>query len=437
MGKLRIKNCAIVTMNEKEEQYPVGEITAENDKITYVGQVRENIKDSEFSKVIEAGGMLCLPGFINTHTHAAMTLFRGFADDLPLMTWLETKIWPLEEGLHDEDVYWGTLLAVLEMIKSGTTTFNDMYFFMDAAAEAVKESGIRGVLSRGLTGLEQEKGEIGLKETEELISRWHNTCEGRIKVMFGPHAPYTCPPDYLKNVMLKVTEHKLPVHIHLAETKVEVEQCKEIYKMTPVELMDSIGVFDFPTIAAHCVHLTQKDIEIMSDKGVKAAHNPGSNLKLASGFAPVKEMLEAGVTVSLGTDGAASNNNLDMLEEIRLAALIHKAVNEDPTVIPDYTALKMGTVFGADSLFMEKEIGMLKEGYKADLIVLDIDKPHFCPLLDPVANLVYSALSSDVETVIINGKIIMENRELTGLDEEKIMYNAQARALDLIKKLEN
>ncbi|PKM80673.1 MAG: N-ethylammeline chlorohydrolase [Firmicutes bacterium HGW-Firmicutes-13] len=433
MNKLRIKNCTIFTMNEKQEKFQVGEIIIEDDKISYIGQVREDVQDSEFTRVVEAGGMLCLPGFINTHTHAAMTLFRGFADDLPLMTWLETKIWPLEDRLNEEDVYWGTLLAVIEMIKSGTTTFNDMYFFMEAVAEAVKETGIRGVLSRGLIGL-QGKGEIGLEETESFISRWHNTCEGRVKVMFGPHAPYTCPPDYLKQVLLKVDQYKLPVHIHLAETKFEVEQCKEDYKLTPIELVDSLGVFEYPTIAAHCVHLTENDMAILAGKGVKVAHNPGSNLKLASGFAPVKQMLEAGITVSIGTDSAASNNNLDMLEEIRLAALIHKAVNEEPTVIPAYNAVEMATVCGAKSLFMENEIGMLKTGYKADLILLNLNKPHLYPQHDPAAHLVYSAQSSDVETVIINGKIIMENRELAFIDEEKIMYNAQKQAFDLIKR---
>ncbi len=435
MNKIRIKNCHILTMEEDRKQIQEGEITIEKDKITYIGNVRDNIDERDYTRVIDAKGHACLPGFINTHTHAAMTLFRGFADDLPLMTWLENKIWPLEDNLTGEDVYWGTLLSILEMIKSGTSTFNDMYFFMDDMAEAVRESGIRAVLSRGLIGLEG-KGEKGLKETDEFISKWHNSCEGRLKAMLGPHAPYTCPPDFLKEVIKKVDHYKLPVHIHLAETSFEIEHCREAYNRTPMEIMEDLGFFKHPVIAAHCVHLSQNDIEIMANRGVKVSHNPGSNLKLASGIAPVPDLIEAGIEVSLGTDGAASNNNLDLLEEARLAALIHKAQKDDPTVIPAYKALEMATRHGAEGLFLGGETGVLKEGYKGDVILINLDKPHFYPQHDLVAHIVYSAQSSDVETVIINGEIVMENREVKSLDEEKVMFNAEKKAFDLIKRKE-
>ncbi len=433
MSNLRIKDCYIITMKAEEELITRGEVALEGDKISYVGEVRENVDDKNFDQVIYASGKVCLPGFINTHTHSPMILFRSFADDLPLMTWLEEKIWPLEDKLTSEDVYWSTLLAIVEMIKSGTTTFNDMYFFMDDMVRAVEESGIRAVLARGLIGLEG-KGEVGLKETEDFITRWHNSCQGRIKAMLGPHAPYTCPPEFFREVLAKASKHKLPLHTHLAETSFEVQHCKDNYDKTPVELMDQVGLFDFPVIVAHCVHLTEEDMELMADKKVKVSHNPGSNLKLASGIAPLASMLGKGIEVSLGTDSAASNNNLDLLEEMRLAALIHKARENDPTVIPAYKALEMATREGAKGLFMEEEIGILQEGFKGDLILMDFQKPHLYPQHDLVAHLVYSAQSSDVDTVVIDGEILMENREMKGLDEERIMFNAQKQALELIRR---
>ncbi len=434
MDKIKIVNCFIHTFNEENQIIDFGEIIIEGDIISYVGEARE--KDGEnykedFSRIIDARGKVCLPGFINSHTHAPMTLFRGFADDLPLMTWLEDKIWPAEEKLRGKDVYWGTLLSCLEMIKSGTTTFNDMYFFLDDMAEAVGESGMRAVLSRGLIGLDEKKAALGLEETEKLIGSWHNTFDGRIKIMLGPHAPYTCPPEFLRRIMEKAEQHKLPMHIHLAETRFEVEQSKDLYGMTPVEHMEKLGLFNFPVTAAHCVHLSPGDIEILSRNKVAVVHNPGSNLKLGSGIAPVIQLLEAGVTVSLGTDSAASNNNLDMLEEVRLAALIHKGVSGDPTVLPAYKALEMANREGAKSIYCEDEIGMLKNGYKADLILMNLEKPHLCPLHDLTAHIVYAAQSSDIDTVIINGKVIMENREIKKLDQEKIMYHAQKSAFTL------
>ena len=434
MNNIKITNCRIFTFNEENEIIDRGEIVIQGDSISYIGKVRDNhdaAARESCTRVIDAGGQVCLPGFINAHTHAPMTLFRGYADDLPLMIWLETKIWPAEERLKGEDVYWGTLLSCLEMIKSGTTTFNDMYFFMEDMAKAVTESGIRAVLSRGLIGLDENKAALGLEETEELIARWHQSAGGRIRVMFGPHAPYTCQPDYLEKIMKKADHYKLPLHIHLAETRFEVEQSLELYQMTPIEHMESLGLFEYPVVAAHCVHLSPNDIEILSRRNVAVAHNPGSNLKLASGVAPVPRLLEAGVTVSLGTDSAASNNNLDMLEEIRLAALIHKGVSLDPTVVPAYKALEMACREGAKSIFWEDEIGMLKPGYKGDLILMNLHKPHLCPLHDPAAHIVYAANSSDIETVIINGEIVMENREIKNMDEEKIMYHAQKQALAL------
>ena len=252
-----------------------------------------------------------------------MTLLRSYADDMVLMDWLQNKIWPAEDGLTDDDIYWGTMLSIAEMLKSGTTCFADMYFSMDRVADAVAETGIRAALSRGLTGFSDENF-AKLEENAALFKERHNSCNGRIRVMLGPHAPYTCSMDYLKKVVAKAQELGSEIHMHLAETRGEVDDCIKEHGMSPIKLMDSIGMFECGTLAAHCVHVDEEDMQIMAAKHVRVAHNPQSNLKLASGIAPVPAMLKHGITVGLGTDGTSSNNNLDMLEECRLAAMLHK-----------------------------------------------------------------------------------------------------------------
>lgn len=369
-------------------------------------------------QIIDGEGMLALPGLVNTHTHVAMTLFRSYADDLALMDWLQNMIWPAEAHLDDDIVYWGSMLAFAEMIRGGTTAFCDMYMFMDSCAQAAEAAGIRGNIARGLAGV-TPNGLKALEENVELYRKWNNACDGRIRVMLGPHAPYTCPPDYLKKVRDTAEKNGIPIHIHLSETKGEVETCREKFGVTPIALMNQIGLFDCPTLAAHCVHVTDEDIEIMAEKHVKVAHNPGSNLKLASGIAPVPKMRKAGITVGLGTDGASSNNKLDMFAEMRLAALIHKAATLDPFAVKADEALQMATKDGAACLGYD-DLGELKEGYLADLILVDRSGWHWKPRFNSISLAVYAGNSMDVDTVMVNGQLLMRHKELLTIDTEKL-----------------
>lgn len=433
MSKLFIENALIIPCvdNSRENPWFYGDIAIADGIIKAVGaNLKAAYPDYE---VISGQGSLVIPGFVNCHTHAAMTLLRGYADDLPLMEWLSQKIWPREAFLIDKDIYWGTQLAVLEMIKSGTTCFADMYFFMDSIAQAVSDSGIRAVLARGMIGV-APNAEQAFSESAEFVQSWQGGAEGRITCMLGPHAPYTCPPPYLERVMDLADQLKVGVHIHLAETKDEVNDITRQYGKRPVELMDSIGLFDNRhVLAAHCVHLAENEITVLARKHVGIAHNPKSNMKLASGIAPIPELLQAGATIGLGTDGASSNNKLDMLEEMRTCALLHKVNSMDPTVLPAQQALELATVNGAKALGFA-DLGAIAPGYKADLLMLDMTGANFVPLHNPVANLVYSAHSSDIKTVIIDGKVIMKNRELVALDEEKILYEAEKAAQDLARR---
>lgn len=394
--------------------------------ITQVGTVSDTAE-----RVIDCHNKLIIPGFVNTHTHAAMTLFRSYADDMQLMDWLKTKIWPAEENLTADDVYWGTQLAIAEMLKSGTTCFADMYFFMPEVAKAVAESGIRAVLARGMAGVAPTANQA-LAESENFYKEWHNAANGRITIMLGPHAPYTCPPDYLKKVTALAEKLGAQIHIHLSETLQEVSDCNKQYGKSPIALMEEIGLLDYGVLAAHCVHVSPEDIAIMKEKQVRVAHNPGSNMKLASGVAPVPDMLNAGLCVGLGTDGAASNNNLDMLEELRLAAMLHKVHRLDPVAIPASTAVQMATAQGANALSLGSSIGKLEPAYKADITIFDMQQPHWYPQHDPLSLLTYAASGRDVHTVIVDGKILLENRQLTTIDEERLLEEVNRRGRRLV-----
>jgi len=427
VGKILFKNAEVLGI---DSDVKIADIAVDGPNIVQVGEISP---DWHADKVIDCTNMLAMPGFVNTHTHAAMTLFRSYADDMQLMDWLQTKIWPAEGKLVAEDVYWGTLLSISEMIKSGTTTFSDMYFNMPEVARAVAESGIRAVLARGMTGISPNADEA-LTESEDFYHHYHNSADGRITVMLGPHAPYTCPPEYLKRVVTLAQRLGAEIHIHLAETIGEVEECKKQYGKSPIELMKELGVLDCGVLAAHCVHVSRADIEMMKAANVRVAHNPGSNMKLASGIAPVPEMLTAGLCVGLGTDGAASNNNLDMLEEIRLAAMLHKVHALNPLLIPAKTAVSMATSYGAKALGLGAVTGTIAPGFKADITLFNMHAPHWYPRNDRLSLLAYSANSGDVHTVMVNGKIILDNKRLTTIDEEQIMYEANKRGLRLIKK---
>ncbi len=377
--------------------------------------------------------MVLIPGLVNTHTHAAMTLLRGYADDMPLMPWLQERIWPLEMKLQGEDVYWGTLLGIMEMIRGGVTCFNDMYHFYQDGARAILDSGARGIVSGVLLGF-LPNAEQRLEEAIAWTKEWNGKGDGRLITMLGPHAPYTVPDPLWARVIEAAKTEGLGIHTHLAETAGEVADSVRDRGLTPIQHMNQLGLFDLhPVIAAHCVHLTDEDITTLATHQVGVAHNPGSNMKLASGVAPVCKLLDAGAVVGLGTDGPASNNNLDLIEEMRLAALLHKVHTGDPTCVPAPQAFAMATHIGAQALGMENEIGQLKIGLKADLALLDFNQPHLQPKHDPLSHLVYSARAGDVRTVFVNGEALLLDGRFTTFDEEKIYAEVNARIARLMQ----
>ncbi|CAN7587081.1 amidohydrolase [Paenibacillus sp. LjRoot153] len=418
MKKTIILNGNFIS-NKEDKTSIKGCMVIEASQITYIGaEVPEPIEN--YDEVIDGTNKLYMPGLVNTHGHAAMSLLRGYGDDLALQVWLEEKMWPMEGKFTSQDVKWGTRLSILEMIKGGTTTFVDMYDHMNEVALAVEESGMRGVLTRGVIGLcPPDVQTAKLIEATEFAKNWHGKADGRITTMMSPHAPYTCPPDYIERIVQAAHDLNLPIHTHMSETRREVEGNVEQYGARPVAHLEKLGVFTRPTLVAHGVHLNDEEIAILKQYDVRVSHNPGSNLKLASGVARLPELLRAGVKVSLGTDGAASNNNLDMFEEMRLAALIHKGVTGDPLAIPAKEALLLGTRMGAESIWLE-DVGLLEPGMKADFIALDIDQPHFLPKTDFVSHIVYSACAKDVVDVCVDGKWIVRKGECLTLDEEKI-----------------
>lgn len=425
-----IQNTNLLTM-EKEEII-ISNIGIKDDKIIFVGDIPSDFVPDE---IIEGEDFLTMPGLVNAHTHIAMSLMRNYADDLPFWPWLTEKIWPLEENLTAEDVYWGSLLSIIEMIRSGITCYNDMYFFMDEVAKATEIVGIRANLSRGLVGTKSEEANEKLKEAVEFYNRWNGKHNNLIKVELGPHAPYTCDDGYLREICEVNKEINAGIHIHLSESVKEVKDSYEQFGISPIEKMEKLDLFKYRTMAAHCVHVSDKDLEILKKYNVSVLNNPGSNMKLANGFANVKKMIDMGINVALGTDGSSSNNNLNMFEEINYAALINKAVSKNPTDIPAFTALKMATINGAKALGREDEIGSIKVGKKADIIMIDIRKPHFYPRYNLISSLVYSANASDVKNVIIDGKIVMKDYVLTTVNENEIMDKLEEMSKKLVEKV--
>ncbi|UKS30559.1 amidohydrolase [Paenibacillus sp. HWE-109] len=418
MKKTLITNGIFISNNEAKSSIQ-GCMVIEGNQITYIGEQSPEPREN-YDEVIDGTNKLYMPGLVNTHGHAAMSLLRGYGDDLALQVWLEEKMWPMEAKFTSQDVKWGTQLSILEMIKGGTTTVVDMYDHMNEVAKSVEESGMRGVLTRGVIGLCPPDVQTSkLIEATEFAKNWHGQANGRITTMMSPHAPYTCPPDYIERIVQAAHDLNLPIHTHMSETSREVQANVDQYGLRPVAHLEKIGVFSRPTLVAHGVHLTDEEIGILKQYDVRVSHNPGSNLKLASGVARVPELLRAGVKVSLGTDGAASNNNLDMFEEMRLAALIHKGVSGDPLAVPAAQALLLGTRMGAESVWLD-DVGSLQPGMKADFIALDIDQPHFLPRTDFVSHIVYSACAKDVVDVCVDGNWIVRKGESLTLDEEKI-----------------
>jgi len=415
-----LKNCAIVTLDHEDRVFENGAIWIVEGKIKEIGDFTAEMENSG-AEIIDLKGKLITPGFVNSHNHLSMTLFRNYADDMKLMDWLFTKIFPLEDKLTAETAKLGAELALCEMIRTGTTVTSDMYFFMDQAAEAVGQSGIKAALSRGLQG-DDESDDIDyrLGENIDFHKKYHNSFDGRIKVMFGPHSVYTCTPGYLKKVARFSEKLNIPIQIHLSETKDEVANCVEKYGVTPVQLAYDCGLLKSTSLAAHCVVLDEMDIELLKKTGTSVSHNPGSNMKLASGIAPVTKLIAEGINVAMGTDGAASNNKLDMMEEIRSATYLQKVSLEDPTALPVDTVLRMATVNGAKALGFENT-GMLMTGWDADLVVFDTEKANWYPKYNNKSALVYSASSGDIESVMVKGKFVMRDKVILTLDEKRIL----------------
>ena len=381
---------------------------------------------AEGCDVIDAAGKLVMPGLINAHTHAYMTIHRNYADDLAFFDWLD-KVQRVEDGMDEEDIYWTTLLAIIEMIRSGTTCFVDMTIKSAremngpgaAAAGAVRDSGLRAVISRGLAGT-ADSDESVMKFGQAVREMEMFRDEGRLRFIHGPHAPYSCMADYLRKLTQSCRERGIGQTIHLSESQAEMDGIAKEHGTTPIQYVDSVGVFDVPVIAAHCVYATDEDIRMMAERGVSVAICPKSNMKLGNGFAPVKKMLEAGVNVCLGTDGCGSNNSLNMFQEMHAAALVYKGANRAAQCVGAADVLRMATVNGAKAIGREGELGVLKEGALADLILVNLNEPQFIPANNIISGLVYSSTGAETDTVIVDGKVLMENRKLTTIDEKQV-----------------
>ncbi|MBW2089973.1 MAG: amidohydrolase [Deltaproteobacteria bacterium] len=423
-----IKNGTILTLDSKNSILENGFLCIGGDSISKIGTGNPTSVKAE--KIIDAEGGLILPGLVNCHTHAAMSLFRGLADDLPLMEWLNNYIFPAERKIDSEFVYTGTLLALAEMIMSGTTTFCDMYLFEDQVARAARKAGVRCLVGEVLYDFPSPNYgpvEKGLEYTESLIQQWRK--DPLVSIAVEPHSLFTCSPKLLTASNELALKYKVPLIIHVAETLTEVSEIKEKYGKTPVQHLNSLGLLGPHLIADHCVHLEDVDIKTMAAHGVKVVHNPESNMKLASGIAPIPQMLSQGLTVGLGTDGCASNNNLDLFSEMDTAAKLHKVNTLDPTVMDALSVLKMATIQGAEVLGLQDVTGSLEVGKKADVIVIDTHKPHLTPMYNAASHLVYAARGNDVRHSIINGQPVMEDRKLLTLDIAEIMSRARETSI--------
>ncbi|MBR6708142.1 MAG: amidohydrolase, partial [Clostridia bacterium] len=392
----------------------------------YITEIGNNLPAVPGETVIDGRGDLLVPGFVNTHCHAAMTLFRGYGEDLPLSRWLEEKIFPAEDRLTEESVYWGSMLAIAEMLRNGITSFSDMYFFCPQTARAVLESGIKANLSRSLVsfapGIKLEEDSRFL-ESVELADEFHGAGDGRLLIDFSLHAEYTNRPDYCAAVGAKTVERGLRMQLHLSETESEHAACIARHGKTPAAFFADLGVFDAPTTAAHCVWVTDDDIAILRQKGVTVSHNPTSNLKLGSGVLPLRRLLDAGVNVALGTDGAASNNTLNILGELRLASILHKGVNRQADITTSAKMIALASRNGALAQGRE-DCGIIAPGMRADLALIDLSVPHNMPVYDLDATLTYSAEAQDVRLTMVDGRILYQDGTYTSIDIEHLRREA-------------
>lgn len=426
-----IRHADIITLDEQGTILRDTDILIEGTRIKQIGTVPDGIKADE---VINAAGYVALPGFFNAHCHAPMTFERGWAEDLPFPRWLNEKIWVAESALTPDDVYWGAALAACEMIRSGTVGFNDHYFYMDRVAEVVEQSGMKAMLAWCVfgTGADKEIGP-GLDGTLDFIAQWQNAAGGRIHTCLGPHSPYVCPPEFLIQIVEHAQAHGLPVHLHVAESAEQVTNSRERHGKTPVEHLNALGIFEARTVAAHCLQLTPDDMAILAGKNVTVARTPVTYMKLAMPVNHVSDLHTAGIRLALGTDGPASNADMDLLAVIRQTVLFEKYLRQDPEAVPGDMALRWATQNGARAMGFEGS-GVLAEGAPADLILLDFNRPHLRPRHDLIANLVHCAKGADVTHVIVDGNLLMRDRELLTLDEERILYEAEQRAFRMVNQ---
>jgi len=447
-----IQHGIVVTVDPQRRIIEDGAVAIEGDKIVAVGKTEKVKKEySSAERVFDASRMIIMPGLIDCHVHLAQALIRGCADDVSLVEWLKERVWPLQGHYTKEDGKISALLCMLEMIKSGTVGFVESMlhtrYGFDGIAEAVKQSGMRAVLSKtvmDMAGYGTQKAimhegmietrEQSLNEAVQMIRKWNGEADGRIHVWFGPRTPGACTPELYREVSQLAKEYRTGITMHLAEVKEDVEYTKKEFDLLPVEFAKSVDLLGPNVLLAHAVWLTSKEIRMLAKSGTRVCHCPASNMKLASGIARVPEMLQVGVTVSLGCDGGPSNNCYDMIREMKLAALLHKVHSLDPVVMPAESVIETATVNGSEAIGLSNEIGAIMPGKKADIILVDFKKPHLTPLHNPVSHMVYAANGSDVHTVIVDGKILMENREVKTIDEQRVLEEAEERGLAVTRR---
>jgi len=431
MAEVWIKGADAITLDSAGQVLRGADLLIDGGRITRLGAAPP---DTRADEVIDGRGKVALPGLFNAHSHAAMTFERGWAEDLPFPRWLNEKIWVAESALTPEDVYWGAALAACEMIRSGTVGFNDHYFYMDRVAEVVQRSGMKAQLAWCVFGIGADK-EVGpgLDGTLEFIARWQNAADGRIHTCLGPHSPYVCPPEFLARIAALAAERDLAVHLHVAESAEQVENALARHGQTPVQQLAALGLFDGRAIAAHALALRNEDRAILGEKGVFVARTPNTYMKLAMPVNHVTDLRAAGVRVALGSDGPASNATMDLFQIMRQQVLLEKYLRLDPEALPGDTPLRMACQTGAEALGFA-DSGVLREGAPADLILLDFDQPHLRPRHDLIANVVHTATGADVTHVLVDGRLLMRDRVLLTLDEERILYEAERRAFRMVSK---
>lgn len=403
--KILIKNGLLISMDSKKEPYTYEDIVIEDNRIIYIG----NNYQEKIDEIIDATGKIVMPGLINCHTHLGMSLFRATNDDYSLDEWLKNYIWPIEDKMTEEDMYYATLLSLIEMVKTGTTCFNDMYFNWKGSLKAFDEIKVRGIYTRCLMG---DMDEYGIKRINEFKELYNYNKNELIKLSIAPHALYTTSYAYLKECNKLANEYKLPIHIHLSENEKEVNDIKEKFNKLPIQVLDDVGFLDKKVILAHGTFISDEELSIIKNKDVSICTNPVSNLNLGCGIANIKKYLDNGINICLGTDGVGSGNNMNLFYHMSFLDNLQKGKYQDSTVMNSYEVLKIATINGAKALNLDKEIGSIEVGKKADIIILDLNDIELCPCINPIIQVTHNGWYNSVDTVIIDGNIIMKDKKL-------------------------